>query len=252
MSGVHLVMPMAGHGSRFSKAGFDKPKPMLRLYQQPLFWWAVESVRREIPLRSLTFVVLREHVDRHRIDRQIRDRYPDASLVVLREPTAGALVTAIEGCVDVPTTGPVIFNDCDHAFDGRSLAAAIPQLNNGTSGLLCHFRSQNPAYSYAAYSPDGLLLRTVEKQVISDLAIAGAYAFQDRDTFLRHTASYLEACPYEEPFMSGVYNTMVAAGGRVRGALLDRHISFGTPAEYAAAADQFDAFHDWPLTETCR
>ena len=252
MNGVHLVMPMAGHGSRFSKAGFDRPKPLLRLYQQPLFWWAVESIRREIPLRSLTFVVLREHVERHRIDRQIRDRYPDASIVVLREPTSGALVTAMEGCRDVPTTGPVIFNDCDHAFDARTLAAALPQLHETACGLLCHFQSQNPAYSYALYSEEGRLIRTVEKQVISNLAIAGAYGFKDRDTFMQHTADYLADCPYDEPFMSGVYNLMVAAGGEVRGATLDRHVSFGTPTEFADAPDKLDAFHDWPFAEANR
>lgn len=251
MSGIHLVMPMAGHGSRFSKAGFDRPKPMLTLHQQPLFWWAVESVRRSIPLRSLTFVILREHVERHRIDRQIREHYPNAALIALREPTVGALVTAMEGCRDVPVTGPVIFNDCDHAFDARNLAAAAPQLG-ATDGLLCHFHSQNPAYSYAAYSPSGRLERTVEKQVISDLAIAGAYGFRDRGTFMHHAANYLAVCPYDEPFMSGVYNTIVAAGGEVRGVMLERHVSFGTPAEFAAAPAQLEAFRDWTLTETVR
>lgn len=251
MSGVHLVMPMAGHGSRFSKAGYDLPKPLLKLYQQPLFWWATESVRREVPLRSLTFVVLREHVSRHGIDRQIRERYPDAELVTLKEPTPGALVTAMEGSVNLPSTGQVIFNDCDHAFDARTLAATLPGLGEDTSGLLCHFRSQDPAYSYAAYAEDGRLIRTMEKQVISDLAIAGAYGFRDRDTFLRHAADYLQHCPYQEPFMSGIYNTIVAAGGTVRGALLDRHVSFGTPAEFAAAADLMDVFHSWTLTEAC-
>lgn len=252
MNGTNLVMPMAGHGSRFSKAGFDRPKPLLRLYHQPLFWWAVESVRREVQLRSLTFVVLREHVEVFGIDRQIRDRYPEAELVVLNEPTSGALVTAMLGCRNVDGAGPIVFNDCDHAFDARSLATALRQLDGGAAGMLCHFRSQNPAYSYAEYAPGGRLVRTVEKEVISDLAIAGAYAFQDCGTFLRHAAEYLKTCPYSEPFMSGVYNTMVAAGAEVRGAVLDRHVSFGTPAEFAAAPDQMDAFHDWPLTETCR
>ena len=40
----NLVMPMAGHGRRFSEAGFDLPKPLLPLHDVPAFYWAAESV----------------------------------------------------------------------------------------------------------------------------------------------------------------------------------------------------------------
>ena len=46
--------------------------------------------------------------------------------------------------------------------------------------------------------------------------------------------------------MSGVYNTIVETGGDIAGCLLDRHISFGTPEEYARARDNIDAFRGWP------
>lgn len=249
MTPIHLVMPMAGHGSRFSKAGFDLPKPLLRLYGQPFFWWAAESIRRCFDVQSMTFVILAEHAAQHQLDRAILDRYPAARLVVLDQPTSGALVTAVAGCRVVPGEGAVIVNDCDHAFRADALAAALPRLAAGASGFLCHFRSNNPAYSYAAYDEAGNLVRTVEKQVVSDLAIAGAYGFRDRDTFLRHAALYEQDCPYAEPFMSGVYNSIVAGGGLVRGALLDKHVSFGTPSEFADAGDAMAAFAPWRTEE---
>ncbi len=235
MTPIHLVMPMAGRGSRFSQAGFDLPKPLIELHGQPFFWWAAESLRRSFEIRSMTFVVLAEHVSDHGIDAVVQGHYPGAQLVVLPEPTSGALVTAVAGCRAVPSDGVVVVNDCDHAFRADALAEALPRLIAGASGFLCHFQSRNPAYSYGSYDADGRLLRTVEKQPISDLAIAGAYGFRDRDTFLQHAALYEKECPYDEPFMSGVYNTIVAEGGAVRGALLDQHISFGTPAEYERA-----------------
>ena len=245
MIAIHLVMPMAGRGSRFGKAGFDLPKPLLVLAGQPFFWWAAQSVCRSVEIRSMTFVVLAEHIQRHGIDMAIRDRYADARLVVLDEPTSGALVTAVAGCRALPGDGPVVVNDCDHAFDGTAMAETISRPRTWTSGFLCHFRSRDPAYSYAAYDAEGRLLRTVEKQPISDLAIAGAYGFRDRDAFLEHAIQYEQECPYAEPFMSGVYNTIVAGGGHVAGCLLDRHISFGTPEEFQRAQDDMNAFRAW-------
>ncbi len=248
MVAVNLVMPMAGHGSRFSKAGFALPKPLLPLLGQPAFWWAAESVRRHFDVQSMTFVVLRDHVERHGIDREVLERYPGATLVVLPQPTSGALVTALAGCRDVGG-GWLIVNDCDHAFQGHDLAATVLRRAESQTGFLCHFKTRNPAYSYAAYDDAGRLIRTVEKRVISDLAIAGAYGFCGRERFFRYAETYLRDCPYDEPFMSGVYNTVVDEGGDVRGGVLDRHVSFGTPEEYAVAEAALSPFQSWNTVE---
>lgn len=242
---VHLVMPMAGHGSRFKSAGFDLPKPLIPLLGQPFFWWAAESVERHCDVRSRTFVVLQEHVDRHRIDQEVLARYPEARLVVLPEPTSGALVTAVAGCEAAPESGWLVINDCDHVFSGPDLARQAYACGGQADAFLLHFRSSSPAFSYGAYSPDGRLLRTREKEPISDLAIAGAYGFRDRRFFLDNGAAYLVDCPYAEPFMSGVYNTVVAAGGTVRGIVLGQHVPFGTPKEFEAAPAAMGEFRSW-------
>ena len=139
----------------------------------------------------------------------------------------------------------LVVNDCDHAFRSDGLATALPKMAASTAGFLCHFHSNSPAYSYAAYDAEGTLIRPVEKQPISNLAIAGAYGFRDRLTFLDHARSYAAHCPYPELFMSGVYNTMVAAGSVIRGALLDDHLSFGTPGEYRSALTRIGDFQSW-------
>lgn len=242
---IDLVMPMAGRGSRFGTMGFDLPKPLIPLAGEPFFWWAVQSLARVCDIAALTCVVLEEHVTRYRIDLAIRDRFPAARLVILPKVTAGALETALAGCDGDGAGDWLVLNDCDHAFRATSLGAALPGFAADTAGFLCHFQATSAAYSYAAYGADGRLLRTVEKQPISDLAIAGAYGFRDRATFRRHAARYRLDCPYPELFISGVYNTMVEDGAAVRGVLLDEHLSFGTPDEYRAALGRIADFDDW-------
>ncbi len=230
---VNLVMPMAGRGSRFGRAGFGLPKPLLTLDGQPFFWWATESVRRSFDVRRLVFVVLQEHIAEHAIDRVILDRFPEAELVALPDVTSGALATAMAGCGGLDD-GFLLVNDCDQAFRADALAAALPGMADA-SGVLCHFRARDPRYSFARYDDAGHLVETAEKRAISDMAIAGLYGFRHAATFLRHAEEYARTCPYDEWFISGVYNTMVAAGETVRGVMLDAHLSFGTPEEFAAA-----------------
>ena len=85
-----LVVPMAGRGSRFHRAGIDVPKPLVDLWGRPMFWWATESVRRSVDVRELIFVVLAEHVERFAIDATIWEFYPTARIVTLPEVTSGA------------------------------------------------------------------------------------------------------------------------------------------------------------------
>jgi dTDP-glucose pyrophosphorylase len=230
-----LVMPMAGRGSRFARNGELLPKPLIRLSGRPFFWWAVQSVRRYAGIRELMFVVLEEHCREFGLDRRILELFPEANLLRLSDVTSGAAQTARLGVEALRSDGPIAINDCDHAFICPTLAEFAAQTASSAAGALLCFRSDSAAYSYAQLGPDGGVARTVEKQVVSPLAIAGCYLFADRERFVRAYDIYRATCPYDELFISGLYNTMIAAGARVLAFELLRHCSFGTPEELARA-----------------
>ena len=228
---MNLILPMAGGGTRFLKGGFECPKPLLTLQGRPFFQWAAESVLQTLQPRRLRFVVLRAHVERFSIDRRIREVYPDAEVIVLEAVTAGAVLTCLAGCEGLPEQEPVLFNDCDHYFRCEGLASLDAQ----TDGALLTFRSRDPRFSFAALDGEGRVLRTAEKDPISDRAICGAYYFGSAGLFRAAAARYLESCTQSEFFMSGVYNELLAARCAVRALETQVHVSFGTPEEYAAA-----------------
>ena len=266
-SPLHLIMPMAGRGSRFSRDGFDIPKPLIEINGQPFFYWATRSIEKFIELSGITFVVLKEHVDGFFIDERIKEYFPDSRIIVLPDVTEGAAVTCLKGLEGLPNCTPVIFNDCDHIFRSASFnefagkiehtsAARIEGgeaasfsgcgIPGGIDGALLTFESDSPAYSYLEYNHDGLVKRTVEKQVVSHDAICGAYYFKSRAIYENACADYLIDCEYKEYFVSGVYNAMIKAGGTVSGFKTDFHIPFGIPEEYALASadDNYKYFEE--------
>lgn len=229
---INLVMPMAGRGSRFSRAGIVLPKPLIELKEYPFFWWAIQSIYRVTPVKELICVVLQEHIESFDIDKRITHYFPEARFVILPEVTAGAFETAFAGVSVLSSRLPTLVNDCDHAFDARGIEKHLAVLHSAEiDGLLCHFRSHSPGFSYAQYDEEGCLIRTAEKDPISDLAIAGAYGFRDPEV-LRITADrYRTNCTYSELYLSGIFNVMVQEGKAVRGFVLPSHLSFGTPEE---------------------
>lgn len=233
MATITMVMPMAGRGSRFSRKGEDRPKPLIDLAGRPFFWWATESLRRSAPVGEMVYVVLEEHIRDHGIDRAIHQYYPDAKVVALPAVTSGAAETAMLGLAAVETAGPVAVNDCDHGFRSTGLPALIGQLKaDATAGLLC-FRSNSPNYSYACLNADDQVVGTVEKQVVSPYAVAGCYTFADPKVFLDAYDQYRISCRYDELFVSGLYNQLIEGGANVALTVADHHISFGTPEELA-------------------
>jgi dTDP-glucose pyrophosphorylase len=231
---LSLVMPMAGRGSRFSSGGEALPKPLIELEGKPFFWWAAESVRSLAPVGEMVFVLLDEHVRRFAIDEAVRAFYPDAGIVALPGVTEGAAETAAIGLRALKGGGPVAICDSDHAFDGRGAGPVVESLGAGADAALLCFRSASAAYSYARFDRDGAVSGTVEKEAVSGFAIAGCYLFSSPATYLDAFERYRLECPYDELFVSGLYNRILASGGRVARHLLDRHVSFGTPEELAA------------------
>jgi dTDP-glucose pyrophosphorylase len=241
-----LVSPMAGRGSRFAREGFDLPKPLIDLAGRPYFWWATESVRRVAPVGEMVFVVLQEHVASFGIDARIKEFYPDAKVVAIGDVTSGAAETARIGMDAVEGSGPVAVNDCDHAFICPALGHVLDELAGDAAGGLMCFRSSDPAYSYVQFGPGGEVTGTVEKQVVSPLAIAGCYLFANRDVFDAAYRTYGEECPYDELFVSGLYNLMATRGERLVVVEAAQHCSFGTPAERARITDEtFRPFAGW-------
>lgn len=237
---LELVIPMGGASSRFLRNGFSCPKPLIELHGKPFFYWATESIYHRVPVRGLTFVILREHVERFGLDQELRRYYPEARIVELEQVLPGAVLTCLRGVEGLEDTAPVLFNDCDHYFRSAALENFC-RGDEAVDGALLTFPSQEPCYSYAAFDSQCRIAYTVEKQVVSQHAICGAYYFAQAQLFRTYATAYLDECSYAEFFLSGVYNTM-ARDGRVSIALpVDLHIPFGTPEEYRAAQT------DWPV-----
>ncbi len=232
---INLVMPMGGAGTRVLNNGFDCPKPLLDLKGRPFFAWAADSVRTHMDLCGITYVVLQDHIDRFSIDKRILEYDPGAQIRVLPEVLNGAVLTCMEGAKAIQNEAPVIFCDCDLMFTSESLYEYYGADSIDADGTLVTFRSELPRYSFIRRDEEGFVAETVEKKVISNEAICGAYGFGNKEIFLRYAEQYLTECSYQEFFMSGVYNLMVSDGRKVRAFETDTFISFGTPEEYTDA-----------------
>ncbi len=232
---THLIMPMCGAGSRFFKNGYSVPKPLIEIENKPFFYWATRSIEKYVELKDISFIILQEHVDYFDLDKRIRQFYPKAKIVVIPHITAGPVFTCLEGVRNIKDGNPVIFNDCDHMFKSESLYKLMQGKEDAIDGALVTFYSDAPHFSFVKYDKQEKIIGTVEKEVVSNHAICGAYYFKSAQLFRIIADEYIKTCPYKETFISGMYNTMCQKGMKIKDYLLDFHLEFGTPEEFEKA-----------------
>lgn len=238
MRNLHIVMPMAGEGSRFAKAGWTTPKPLIELRGIPLFQRAIGSVAIDGVEMKYSFIVRQEHIDNQHIDRLIKDILPSARVFSVLKTTRGAVETCLVAEPAIDDEDAVVVMDCDLEFRSRrynelvAAALAVPA-DEADGGALVSFESDNPRYSYAQVDDEGRVLRTAEKEPISSHALCGAYFFGSGKVFKRIAHQLLDDGTHGKPefYVSLLYNYLLAEGKVVRLATMEEYYSYGTPEE---------------------
>ncbi|HEX6462218.1 MAG TPA: sugar phosphate nucleotidyltransferase [Candidatus Saccharimonadales bacterium] len=239
MRTLHIILPMAGYGSRFAKVGITTPKPLIPVDGKPMFLKAISSFDSLDTDKRYTVILREEHDKEHDLARQIKEALPEANIVLTNEPATGALRDAYRAKPYLQPNEGVLIMDCDIMIGGQAYFDMIKKsLDNSESidGGLLLFEAGNPRYSYAELDENNNVVRTAEKQVISKTAIGGGYYFGTTETFIETADKEFEKPLGEgrpEYYISYAYNTLLENGGKVKGAL-GEFVSFGTPEELAA------------------
>jgi len=226
---------MAGEGSRFRNAGWTTPKPLIELKGKPLFVRAIESVKVDGAPMKYSLIVRQEHIDCYGIDKGIREILPDAMIYSVEKTTRGAVETCLIADKGIADDDAVVVMDCDLEFRSEAYRRIIEDAikdENATGGALVSFDSDEPKYSYAELDGDGNVVRTAEKEVISNHALCGAYFFASGKEF-KEVAHWLLNEPMTKPefYVSLLYNYLLAKGDTVKLATMEDYCSYGTPEE---------------------
>jgi len=181
---MKCIVPLAGPDIYTEKYGL---KPSYLVDNEPLLpkiinsrnWFGNRLMEEDI------IFLIRDMEQLDELKNFLTSHFPKSKKVILPGFTKGALLTALSG-VSLITDflEPIVVDLVDIFF--KSNIDPINYFNNDvkTVGLIPYFKSNNPGYSYLDLDNNGLLIRSREKQVISDNASAGVYFFRNISVFL--------------------------------------------------------------------
>lgn len=232
---MNFVIPMAGRGERFGRAGYSKPKLLLPAHGKTLLEWSVDSLPLEL-CTNLIFVGLIEHETQHNLERWLSDRYRGANpkFIWIEQTTRGQAETVYLAKDLLDLSKSLLIFNIDTAFRSSRIRTALQK--SVTDGVLGAFRSTEPRFSFADVDDRGVVREVREKSAISPHALTGLYHFTRTEDFLNVASEAIARDEKEkgEFFVAPLYNKLITHG---RSFVLDEceeHWILGTPEEYEA------------------
>ncbi len=213
---VNVIIPAAGEGSRFAKAGWKKPKPFIDVDGSPMLDHVIDNV---VPSGAdVTLLLRHSHIQSQPSIVQGFEKV-GANIIPVDKLTEGTACTVLLARKIFDNDSPMMVANSDQLVNFDVKDYIDDCINRGLDGSILVFRdtSMDPKWSFAKLDKEGLVTRVAEKEPISDLATVGIYLFTRGRDFVSAAADMLAQNERVngEFYTCPVYNYMISNGARI-------------------------------------
>lgn len=179
---INIVIPMAGEGSRFVKAGYKKPKPFIDVCGKPM----VVRVMENLACKNARFILLARtsHLQREKKTVQDIQKRFNAVFVPVDKLTEGTACTVLHARRYINNKTPMLIANSDQIVDADISGFIEVCRKKAMDGSILTFidKNRDKKWSFARVNKAGLVTETREKMPISKYATVGIYLYsQGRD-----------------------------------------------------------------------
>jgi UDP-N-acetylglucosamine diphosphorylase / glucose-1-phosphate thymidylyltransferase / UDP-N-acetylgalactosamine diphosphorylase / glucosamine-1-phosphate N-acetyltransferase / galactosamine-1-phosphate N-acetyltransferase len=223
---INIVIPMAGLGSRFSQAGYKKPKPFIDVAGKPMIERVLENLA--VPNARYILIARQEHIDAElELVKQIEKQF-NAIFIPINKLTEGTACTVLYARKYINNQHPLLIANSDQIVDIIISDFLNDCSNRNLDGSILTFvdLERNPKWSFARLDEHKLVAEVKEKKAISEYATVGIYYYQKGQDFVNaaidmfierdHVNNEYYTCPTYNYAINigkkiGIYNIAVEA-----------------------------------------
>ncbi|MCR6577731.1 glycosyltransferase family 2 protein [Campylobacter insulaenigrae] len=231
-----IVFPMAGLSSRFFKAGYKKPKYMLDVMQNSIFYHAVIGFKEYFNECTFLFIYRDIFETRKFIENECKKlQIKNVIFIELDKETQGQAHTVMLGLEKAKindSESVLIFN-----IDTFRINYKLPNFDyDYIDGYLEVFRADGEHWSFILPGNDNNVLKTTEKERISNFCSSGLYYFKKTKDFkdIFYIIKKDNILIKNEFYIAPMYNYLIQKGKIIKyNEISIDDIKFcGTPEEY--------------------
>ena len=227
---LNVLIPMAGAGSRFEKAGYTFPKPLVEIDNKPMIQWVIESLDIDA---NYIFLVQKEHQRKFNISSMLKILISSCKIIYIDKLTEGAACTTLLAKKYINNNSPLIISNSDQFLEWNS-SRTMYNFNSKSidGGILC-FNSSHPKWSYALTDKNNYVIKVAEKKVISKNATVGLYYWRKGKDYVKYAEQMIKKNIRinNEFYVCPVYNEAIKAKKKIIIDKVDKMWGLGTPED---------------------
>lgn len=218
---------MAGLGSRFAKAGYADPKPMININGVPMIQAVVDNINIS---GKYIFIVQLQHFIKYNLDDLLRKIAPDCEIILIDGITDGAARTVLEAKQLIDNDMPLIIANSDQIveWDSKKFIECLKDVD----GVIATFNASDPKWSYVKTNL-GKVLEVAEKRVISNEANVGIYAWAKGSDYVKYAEQMIKKniTTNNEFYIAPVYNEAILDNKIISTYSVNKMHGIGTPED---------------------
>ena len=227
---MNVLIPMAGHGSRFAQAGYTFPKPLIEVHGKPMIQVVVDNLNVNA---NFIFVVQKEHREKYNLDSVLNIIAPNCKIVEVEGVTEGAACTTLLAKQYIDNDEPLVIANSDQFVEWNSLDFFYKMNEQNLDAGILSFESTHPKWSYAKIDSDGLVVEVAEKKPISNIATVGVYYWRRGSDYVKFAEDMIEKNirVNNEFYVCPVFNQAISNGLKIKTFNVAKMWGLGTPED---------------------
>lgn len=214
---INIVIPMAGAGSRFAQAGYQKPKPFIDVDGKPMIVRVLENLAYQDARYIL--IARKEHMDADAALVKQIEREFNAIFIPIDKLTEGTACTVLYARRYINNQNPLLIANSDQIVDMQIGDFIDDCRRRGLDGSILTFidEQRDPKWSFAKLDANQLVTEVQEKRAISEYATVGIYLYSQGSDFVDAAIDmFIERDRVNnEYYTCPTYNYAIHAGKRI-------------------------------------
>lgn len=227
---LNILIPMAGAGSRFEKAGYTFPKPLIEINGKPMIQVVVDNLNIDA---NYIYVVQKSHREKYNLDTMLNLITPGCKIIEVDGITEGAACTALLSKEFINNDNPLFFANSDQFVEWDSNEFMYKMQESNCDGGIVSFRATHPKWSFAKVDELGFVSEVAEKNPISDIATVGYYYWKRGSDFVKYAEEMInkDIRVNNEFYVCPVFNQAIEDGKKIRTFDTSGMWGLGTPED---------------------
>ena len=236
---MNILIPMAGAGSRFEKAGYTFPKPLIDVRGKPMIQWVVENLNIEA---KYIFIVQKDHFKKYNLKDTLNNFCPNNEIVQVEGITEGAACTTLLAKQYIDNNESLIIANSDQFVEWNNEEFIYTSTTADLDGNILTFKSTHPKWSYVKLNEFGYVTEVAEKRPISEVATVGIYYWRRGSDYVKYAEQMISKNVRinNEFYVCPVFNEAIADGKKIRTFNIENMWGLGTPEDLENFLKNYD------------